>query len=75
MRIPGAAPEGLAADPAFRRGVARLGSRGLTYDSWHYHHQMQEFIDLVRAAPDTLCVLDHFGTPVDRKSTRLNSSH
>ncbi|HSG91986.1 MAG TPA: amidohydrolase family protein [Pseudomonadales bacterium] len=64
MTIPGAAPEGLGADPDFRRGVARLGARGLTYDSWHYHHQMDEFLDLVRACPETTCVLDHFATPV-----------
>lgn len=50
----------------FRRGVARLGQRGLTYDTWHYHHQMRDFIDLARAVPDTVLVLDHFGTPLGR---------
>jgi L-fuconolactonase len=64
MRIAGRAPEGLAADPDFRRGVRHLGERGLTYDSWHYHHQMDAFVELVRACPDTTCILDHFGTPV-----------
>jgi len=64
MRIPGRAPEGLYADPAFRAGVRRLGERGLTYDTWHYHHQMPEMIELARAVPGTTMVLDHFGTPV-----------
>ncbi len=64
LTIPGAAPEGLSDDPAFRRGVRRLGERGLTYDSWHYHYQNREFLDLARAAPDTTMVLDHFGTPL-----------
>jgi L-fuconolactonase len=62
--IPGPAPAGLAADPAFQAGVRRLGERGLTYDSWHFHYQNREFLDLARAVPDTTMVLDHFGTPL-----------
>ncbi|MEM9515172.1 MAG: amidohydrolase family protein [Actinomycetota bacterium] len=64
LTIPGGAPEGLSTDPAFRRGVRRLGARGLTYDSWHYHYQNDEFLDLARATPGTTMVLDHFGTPL-----------
>lgn len=64
LMIPGGAPEGKYADPEFRRGVARLGARGLTYDSWHYHYQNREFLELARAVPDTVMVLDHFGTPL-----------
>jgi predicted TIM-barrel fold metal-dependent hydrolase len=64
LMIAGGAPEGLYADPAFRAGVARLGARGLTYDSWHYHFQNREFLELARAVPGTTMVLDHFGTPV-----------
>ncbi len=64
LRIPGSAPEGLYGDDAFRRGVARLGERGLTYDTWHYHHQNSSFRDLAAAVPETTMVLDHFGTPL-----------
>jgi predicted TIM-barrel fold metal-dependent hydrolase len=64
LTIPGRAPTGLAEDPAFRAGVARLGARGLTYDTWQYHYQAREFLDLARAVPDTLMVLDHFCTPL-----------
>ncbi len=64
LAIPGRAPAGLYADPGFRAGVARLGERGLTYDTWHYHYQNQEFADLARAVPGTTMVLDHFGTPL-----------
>jgi predicted TIM-barrel fold metal-dependent hydrolase len=64
LSIPGRAPEGLSADPAFRAGVARLGARGLTYDCWHFHYQNNEFLDLARGVPDTTMVLDHFGTPL-----------
>jgi len=64
LMIAGGAPAGLSEDPAFRAGVKRLGERGLTYDSWHYHYQNPEFLALARAVPDTLMVLDHFGTPI-----------
>ncbi len=64
LLIPGRAMPGKAADEAFRRGVSHLGERGLTYDSWHYHVQNRDFLDLARATPGTLMVLDHFGTPL-----------
>ncbi len=64
LRIPGPAPAKLYADPAFRRGVQRLGERGLTYDTWHYHHQNRDYLDLAQACPGTTMILDHFGTPL-----------
>ena len=64
LTIPGRAPAGLYGDADFRRGVARLGERGLTYDTWHYHHQNRDFRDLALAVPGTTLVLDHFGTPL-----------
>ena len=62
--IKGRAPEGLYADANFRRGVKRLGERGYTYDTWHYHYQNPDYAELARAVPDTIMVLDHFGTPL-----------
>lgn len=64
LTIPGRAPAGLYADPDFRRGVRRLGARGLTYDTWHYHYQNRDYLDLARACPGTTMVLDHLGTPL-----------
>ena len=64
LSIPGRAPAGLYADPAFRAGVRRLGERGLTFDTWHYHHQNADFAELAGAVPETVLVLDHFGTPL-----------
>lgn len=64
LTIPGRAPAGLYADSAFRAGVTRLGERGLTYDTWHYHYQNRDFLELARAVPGTTMVLDHFGTPL-----------
>jgi predicted TIM-barrel fold metal-dependent hydrolase len=62
--IVGDAPANLYRDPAFRAGVTLLGQRGLLYESWHYHYQNPEFLELARAAPSTMMVLDHFGTPL-----------
>ncbi|MEX2627767.1 MAG: amidohydrolase family protein [Ilumatobacteraceae bacterium] len=64
LRLAGRNPVGLSTEPAFRAGVARLGERGLTYDTWHYHYQLPEFTDLARAIPGTTIVLDHVGTPL-----------
>ncbi|MDQ2088310.1 amidohydrolase family protein [Marimonas arenosa] len=51
-------------DPDFQRGVAVLGERGIPYDTWHFHPQNGEFLDLAKACPGTTIVLDHFGTPM-----------
>ncbi|MCP4755291.1 MAG: amidohydrolase family protein, partial [Proteobacteria bacterium] len=48
----------------FRQGLSVLGRRGLTYDTWHYHHQNEAYIELAQAVPDTTMILDHFGTPL-----------
>jgi L-fuconolactonase len=64
LLIPGRAPEGLYADATFREGVSRLGQRGYTFDTWHYHHQNRDFAALARAVPETTLILDHFGTPL-----------
>jgi predicted TIM-barrel fold metal-dependent hydrolase len=64
LRIAGRAPQGLYADPAFRDGMRVLGRLGLSYDTWHYHHQNAAFVELARAVPETTMILDHFGTPL-----------
>jgi predicted TIM-barrel fold metal-dependent hydrolase len=64
LTIPGRAPPGRYSDASFVAGVARLGQRSLSFDSWHYHYQNPEFAALARAVPDTMMVLDHFGTPL-----------
>ncbi|MDU9003259.1 amidohydrolase family protein [Sedimentitalea todarodis] len=77
LMIPGRGDDGLYADPDFRRGVALLGERGLTYDTWHYHHQADAFLALAKAVPGTTLVLDHLGTPlgVGRFAGRRNTVH
>jgi L-fuconolactonase len=64
LLIPGRAPEGLYRDADFRRGLRTLGNKGHSFDAWHYSHQNASFAALALAVPDTLMVLDHFGTPI-----------
>lgn len=64
LTLPGRAPAGLYAQEDFRRGLRALGKQGLPYDTWHYHHQNRDYAALARAVPDTIFVLDHFGTPL-----------
>lgn len=64
LTIPGRGIKDQYRDEEFRRGVALLGERGLTYDTWHYHHQNLDFRDLALAVPGTTMILDHFGTPL-----------
>jgi predicted TIM-barrel fold metal-dependent hydrolase len=55
------APEGLLRDPKFREGFACLAPRGLTFDAWMYHTQLDDLLDLARAFPETKIVIDHVG--------------
>ncbi len=48
----------------FRQGVKTLGRMGYTYDTWHFHMQNKEYLNLARAVPETTMILDHFGTPL-----------
>ncbi len=51
----------LLSDPVFRRGFARLGQMGLSFDVWVYHTQLHEVMELADAFPDTPIILDHVG--------------
>ena len=64
LRIRPRGEPGMYHDPDFHRGVARLGARGLTYDTWQYHHQLGDFLSLAQAVPETTLVLDHLSTPL-----------
>jgi predicted TIM-barrel fold metal-dependent hydrolase len=57
-------PPGLLLDAAFRRGFAHLAGLGLSFDGWLLHTQIEEFLDLAQAFPDTVMVLDHVGGPL-----------
>ena len=48
----------------FREGFACLEPLGLSFDSWVYHHQLPELIELAKLFPGTTIVLDHVGGPL-----------
>jgi predicted TIM-barrel fold metal-dependent hydrolase len=58
------APPGLLSASSFRRGVASLKPRSLSYDAWLYHPQLGELADLARAFPDVSIILNHMGAPL-----------
>ena len=58
------ATKGLMLDGRFREGFAQLAPRGLSFDAWLYHTQIDELEDLARSFPDTTIVFDHLGGPL-----------
>jgi L-fuconolactonase len=54
-------PPHQARDPKFREGFAQLAKLGLSFESWQYHPQLTDAIDLARAFPDTTMILNHVG--------------
>jgi predicted TIM-barrel fold metal-dependent hydrolase len=55
---------GLYPSADFRRGFAAFAKHRLSFDAWLLEPQLGEFLDLVRAFPDTQFILDHVGTPL-----------
>jgi predicted TIM-barrel fold metal-dependent hydrolase len=58
-------PPGLMTEEGFRRGIARLGERGYSFDAWIYHPQLPELAKLAQAAEGTTIVLNHLGVPLN----------
>jgi L-fuconolactonase len=56
-----AMPQHRLLDPKLREGFAELGKLGLTFDSWHFHPQLPDLVDLARAFPGQTIIVDHVG--------------
>ena len=54
-------PPHLVPDSKFREGFAQLAPLGLSFESWQYHPQLPDAIDLARAFPSTTIILNHVG--------------
>jgi predicted TIM-barrel fold metal-dependent hydrolase len=67
--LAGAARPGLYADPAFLRGLAQLGERGLTFDAFLFHVQLGDLVEMARQAPGTTIVVNHTGCPIGHSGT------
>jgi L-fuconolactonase len=48
-------------DPKFREGFTQLAPLGLSFESWQYHPQLPDAIDLARSFPNTTIILNHVG--------------
>lgn len=57
-------PPHLLSNSAFRQGVAELKRFNLTFDAWVYHSQIDDVVELAKAFPDLIVVLNHGGTPI-----------
>jgi L-fuconolactonase len=57
------APPGQLRDAHFQEGVRIVGQAGLVFETWVYFHQLDDVLDLARAAPETQIVLNHLGGP------------
>jgi predicted TIM-barrel fold metal-dependent hydrolase len=58
------APKGLLLDNNFREGFAALAPLGLAFDGWMFQTQLDDLVDLARAFPQTMIVLNHVGGPL-----------
>ena len=54
-------PPHLVLDPKFREGFAQLAPLGLSFESWQYHPQLSDAVDLARSFPGTTIILNHVG--------------
>lgn len=54
------------ADPLWRAELAHLSRFGLVFDLMLYPWQMDEALHLIRSFPETIFVLNHGGSPVER---------
>ena len=60
----GMAIPGLLLDGGFREGFRELVSRGLSFEAWLYHPQIPDLIDLARAFPNAIIVVNHLAGPL-----------
>jgi predicted TIM-barrel fold metal-dependent hydrolase len=55
-----------AADPAWRRDIARLPGLGLIFELMMYPYQLDAVLDVARSMPELRLVVNHCGSPIDR---------
>lgn len=57
-------PAHLLVDPIFRQGVASVAAAGLCFETWIYHTQIEELLDLADACPQATVVICHLASPI-----------
>lgn len=58
------APEPLLQHPNLRAAAARVAHYGLSFESWIYHTQLDEFTAFARDVPGLTLILNHMGGPL-----------
>ena len=48
-------------DPMFQQGFARLEPMGLSFESWQFHPQLPDLVQLLNKFPHTNVILNHVG--------------
>ncbi len=54
-------PQNLLADPTFIKGAAQVARRGLSFDTYLLHPQLDDVLSLARALPDLPIIVNHVG--------------
>ena len=54
-------PPDILRDPNFRAGFGQLEKLGLSFESWQYHPQLPDAIELAQNFPGTTIILNHVG--------------
>ncbi|MDB5669735.1 MAG: amidohydrolase [Alphaproteobacteria bacterium] len=54
----------MLADPRFAAALCALVDRDLLFETWIYHHQLDEVTALARKCPECPIILNHAGTPL-----------
>lgn len=50
--------------PEFVQGARTLASMGFSLDTWLYHPQVDELVELAAAVPELTIIIDHLGGPL-----------
>ena len=51
-------------ETSFRKGAEELIKLNLTFDAWHYHHQINDLSIFSKNYPELTIIHDHFGGPL-----------
>jgi L-fuconolactonase len=57
-------PPGTLREAKARDAFSHLARLGLSFDTWLYHPQLGDLVDLAKAFPDTPICVDHVGGPI-----------
>mmetsp|Transcript_15780 Transcript_15780/g.37104 ORF Transcript_15780/g.37104 Transcript_15780/m.37104 type:complete len:428 (-) Transcript_15780:170-1453(-) len=67
-------PANFAADPDFRRGFALLQKYSLNYEVWMFHEQLSDIVELAKAFPEQIIIVDHVAEPLGIQSYSREST-